>query len=153
MLLMVTMDKVLWRQKSVDKKSVNRIIESVMSKLELQALEKKATSKGVYLELYVSRGYIMIGYIKREKNTPKGLGAEVLNEIKELATSKQMPIGLDVDAGIIDRSVQDRLINYYRQHGFTFNSAEFRRDPDLDVFMTSGRERKPMMYWNPEPQR
>lgn len=132
----------------MDKSSIIKtVLENVNVKMALRELETFANSKGVYVEFYLSKGYIILGYIKRDKSAPKGVGGEVITRLKEVAKGLGMPVGLDVDAGIIDRTVQDRLINYYRQHGFEFNSAEFRRDPDLDVFMTSGRERKPMMYW------
>jgi hypothetical protein len=128
---------------------IKSITESVNIKMELKELENIAKRKGIYLELYFSKGHILVGYIKRERQTPKGIGAEVLNDIKVFAQSKGLPVGLDVDLGDLDRSVQDRLINYYTNHGFKFNSAEYKRDPDLDVFVTSGRERSPMMTWNP----
>ena len=117
-------------------------------KLALDQLEKYAKSQGVHLELfYSSNKHIMIGHIERHGTAPKGLGAKMIDKIKELAVSYLRPVGLDVDVGIVNRRMQDRLIQYYEDQGFEFNHAEFKRDPDLDVYTTSGREKRPMMYW------
>jgi hypothetical protein len=117
-------------------------------KQAIREMEMYAKSKGVYLELYLNKNFLMIGYIKRESGN-KGVGAEVLKYIKSIAMAVDVPLGLDVDAPGLDSTTQDRLINYYRQQGFEFNHQEFKRDPDLGVYMTSGMERKPMMYWIP----